>query len=107
MKTRKLYDIDAYATEFKAMVLSCEACGQTDSEEQQLYTVVLDQTMFFPEEGGQTPDKGILGDAEVVDVQIKDNVIFHYVTKYLKPNVEVYGKIDWQHRFFNWCRRWS
>jgi len=68
MKTRKLYDIDAYATEFKAMVLSCEECGQTGSDEQQLYTVVLDQTLFFPEEGGQTPDKGILGDAEVVDI---------------------------------------
>ena len=43
------------------------------------YAVVLDQTAFFPEEGGQSPDRGTLagpdGTAEVMDVQITEGVI--------------------------------
>ncbi|MBQ1547223.1 MAG: hypothetical protein IIZ61_02410, partial [Lachnospiraceae bacterium] len=62
--TEKLYDINAYDTEFTAKVLSCEKC------EDGRYAVVLDRTLFFPEEGGQTPDRGTLGGAEVLDVQI-------------------------------------
>lgn len=95
MTTIKLYDRDAYATEFEAKVLSCEA------QEDAIYSVVLDQTLFFPEEGGQTPDKGILGGREVLDVQIKENVITHYVSEPLAVGATVSGKIDWQHRFFN------
>lgn len=103
MKTQKLYDADAYATEFEAKVLSCEevevvnSCGDTCT----IYKVVLDQTLFFPEEGGQTPDKGTLGEADVIDVQIKNDVIMHYVTKWLQPNGSLRGKIDWKHRFYN------
>lgn len=95
MTTTKLYDRDAYATEFEAKVLSCE------EQEDGIYGVVLDQTLFFPEEGGQTPDKGLLGGKEVLDVQIKEDVITHYVSEPLEVGVAVSGKIDWQHRFFN------
>ena len=44
-----------------------------------LFNVVstLDKTAFFPEGGGQYADKGILADANVLDVQINDNVIYH------------------------------
>lgn len=95
MTTIKLYDRDAYATEFEAKVLSCE------EQEDGIYGVVLDQTLFFPEEGGQTPDKGLLGGKEVLDVQIKEDVITHYVSEPLEVDAPVSGKIDWQHRFFN------
>ena len=103
MSTRKLYDIDAYATEFEAIVLSCEEVEAVDSDGAACvrYKVVLDQTLFFPEEGGQTPDKGTIGDADVADVQIKEDVILHYVTKSLQQNDCVTGKIDWKHRFYN------
>ena len=72
--TKKLYDLDAYATEFDAVVLSCEA--KTEGEKTE-YQVILDQTLFFPEEGGQSPDKGMLGKANVLDVQIKNDIITH------------------------------
>ena len=49
MNTKKLYDEDAYTTAFEAVVIVSDGCD-----------VVLDQTAFFPEEGGQTPDKGTL-----------------------------------------------
>jgi alanyl-tRNA synthetase len=103
MKTAKLYDIDAYATEFDAEVLSCEIIKLTDKngEEKELYEVILNQTLFFPEEGGQTPDKGILGEVEVLDVQIDEDTIKHYVDSFFEAGSKVTGKIDWQHRFFN------
>lgn len=94
MKTIKLYDRDAYATEFKAKVLSCE-------ELENGFAVVLDQTLFFPEEGGQTPDKGTLDGVDVFDVQIKEEVIIHYVTTEFSVDSVVNGRIHWQHRFFN------
>ena len=123
-ETIRLYDNDAYATEFEAAVLSCEPKTDTDN----LYEVVLDQTLFFPEEGGQSPDKGVINGINVVDVQIKNGVIIHTVdiavteneagsepdkTKHDKTNIDktkldkisagshISGKIDWQHRFYN------
>lgn len=103
MKTIKLYDMDAYATEFEAEVLSCESVTWTakNGEEKQVYEVILNQTLFFPEEGGQTPDKGCLNDVEVVDVQIVKDIIKHYVGNPIETGNKVKGNIDWQHRFFN------
>ena len=43
--TEKLYDQDAYAVEFDAKVLSCEAYHDKDERG---YHVVLDSTLFFP-----------------------------------------------------------
>ena len=95
MKTKKLYDIDAYQTIFEAKVISCT------EKENGCYEVILDQTLFFPEEGGQTPDKGTLNGIEVLDVQIKDDAIIHMVGQFLEVGAVVNGEIDWQHRFFN------
>lgn len=93
--TKKLYDYDAYATEFEAKVISCEDIGGGT------YALVLDQTLFFPEEGGQTPDNGSIDGEEVYTVQIEKDVITHYVMKYFEVGQAVSGCIDWQHRFFN------
>lgn len=94
MTTTKLYDRDAYATEFEARVVACESVERG-------FAVVLDQTLFFPEEGGQTPDKGRIDGVEVLDVQIKNDVITHYVDDPFEVGKEVKGCIDWKHRFFN------
>lgn len=59
----------------------------------------MDQTLFFPEEGGQTCDKGTLNDIEVVDVQIINDEIHHYTHSAL--NGDVQGIIDWTHRYTN------
>lgn len=101
--TKKLYDIDAYATTFEAQVVSCteQTCVNKSGDVARLYEVVLDQTLFFPEEGGQTPDRGILGGAEVLDVQIRDDVIIHIVLQPLTEGETVKGEIDWTHRFYN------
>lgn len=108
-ETIKLYDRDAYATEFEADIISCEPNKADDKR----FDIILNQTLFFPEEGGQSPDMGILGGYRVVDVQIKNGVITHTVETLagdccevekeaeLAAGVHVQGKIDWQHRFYN------
>ncbi len=94
----KLYDLDAYATEFDAVVVSCE---KVTYNKQDVYAVILDKTLFFPEEGGQSPDKGTINGEEVIDVQINKDIITHYVNAPIKEGTTVHGIIDWAHRFSN------
>ncbi|MDO5703262.1 MAG: hypothetical protein Q4G47_07905, partial [Lachnospiraceae bacterium] len=67
--TKKLYYDDAYLRSFDAEVLSAEPAADTGKL---LLDVVLDRTCFFPEEGGQCPDRGVLGGLPVADVIIRD-----------------------------------
>lgn len=90
--TKKLYDDDAYLCEFTATVLSCE-------ETKKGYAVLLDQTAFFPEEGGQKADGGLLGDVAVTDVQLKDGLIYHYCAAPLAVGETVTGRIDFPERY--------
>ncbi|APX97649.1 alanine--tRNA ligase [Natronorubrum daqingense] len=73
-KTEKLYYDDQQRTQFEAVVLDV-------FEREEGYDVVLDQTMFYPEGGGQPADTGTLSTddttVEVTDVQIEDGVILH------------------------------
>ena len=97
-KTVRLYDQDAYATEFEAEVLACE---EVVKKEKKVYQVWLDQTLFFPEEGGQSPDMGTIDGIKVLDVQIKDEVITHTLAAPLAVGTTVKGVVDWKHRFYN------
>ena len=90
--TIKLYENDSYIKEFTATVLSCE-------EKDGAYFVMLDKTAFFPECGGQDADKGKIGEADVLDVQIKNDVIYHKVNKAFNENEEVTCQLDWETRF--------
>lgn len=97
-KTIRLYDADAYQTEFEATVLACEEVEKKDGK---VYQVWLDQTLFFPEEGGQSPDMGTIDGVEVLDVQIKNEVITHTLDAPLTVGTTVKGVVDWKHRFYN------
>ena len=91
-ETKKLYYENVYQKEFTATVLGC-----TESEGK--YRIILDQTAFYPEGGGQPCDLGTMNDIPVLDVQEKGGVIFHYTDKPIEPGTEVKGKIDWERRF--------
>ena len=91
MRTERLYNDDPYLTEFEAKVL--EALPYEDK-----YAIVLDQTAFYPEGGGQPYDTGYLDDAKVLQVIEKDGDVFHIVDKQLQTK-EVKGFIDWSRRF--------
>lgn len=93
--TKKLYDLDAYATEFDAVVAFCEKI------EENKYAVILDETLFFPEEGGQSPDKGTINGISVLDVQIAKDVVTHTLEQPVQVGDKVHGIIDWKHRFSN------
>lgn len=94
----KLYYEQPYATEFDAIVLCCE---ETTFNNQKAYDVILNKTLFFPEEGGQSPDKGNINDIRVLDVQIHNDVITHTLAQPIAEGSEVHGEIDWEHRFSN------
>ncbi len=89
--TRKLYYEDAYIRDFTATVLSCDA---TDGG----YTVVLDATAFFPEEGGQSADHGHIADAHVLDVGERGGVVYH-LTDTSVPLGKVHCTLDFDERF--------
>lgn len=99
--TIKLYDEDAYATEFDAVVVKSEVI--TEGEYKGARKILLDRTAFFPEEGGQEADFGTLNGAQVLDVQIEKRsegeLIFHTVCADLEEGDEVAGVVDWDHRF--------
>ncbi len=117
--TVKLYYEDAYRTEFEALVQSAEEVEDKKTKQSYL-DVVLDRTCFFPEEGGQCPDRGTLEGLPVTDVQIRDGEIHHRVEigdasgsgageppeegslrKAFAPGRTVRGQIDWPFRFSN------
>ena len=93
--TDKLFYQDSHLNKFEAEVISCEP---VEGEEGR-YEIVLDQTAFFPEGGGQYADHGSLGGAEVLDVQERDGQVFHITDRPLEPGMSVKGQLDWEERF--------
>ena len=97
-ETKKLYYEDSHRKEFKATVLSCEerltAKGKKDG-----YAVVLDQTAFFREGGGQFGDRGFIDDVEVYDTHEKGGIILHYTKMPVEAGTTVTGKLDFAERF--------
>ena len=93
--TDKLFYQDSHLNKFEAEVISC---GPVEGEEGR-YEIVLDQTAFFPEGGGQYADHGSLGGAAVLDVQERDGRVFHITDHPLKPGMQVEGRLDREERF--------
>lgn len=101
--TEKLYDKDAYATSFEAEIL------QVEQDKKGIY-LVLDKTLFFPEEGGQNSDKGTFTidgteyEVKYVGLEKRDGieVICHYVdgeeTSFV-VGAKVQAKLDWKDRY--------
>ncbi|TMI12348.1 alanine--tRNA ligase, partial [Candidatus Bathyarchaeota archaeon] len=91
--TRALYYDDAYQTGFQAKILARVAEN----------AVVLDQTCFYPEGGGQPGDHGELrfGDRKlkVTNVQKIGNTIVHFLDQPIDQEIDlVEGEVDWQRR---------
>ncbi len=89
--TRKLYWEDAYAKEFSATVTEV---GDG--------FVVLNQTLFFAEGGGQPGDTGSLNSVRVANTKYADaegKKIAHFVEGGLEKGDAVHGVIDWERRY--------
>lgn len=92
IETRRLYYEDVYRKEFSARVLECR-------ETKKGYHILLDESAFYPEGGGQPSDMGYLNGTEVQEVHEKDGELLHYTKEPLEPGTEVTGRIDWERRF--------
>ena len=94
-ETEKLYYDNQDRTEFEAVVLDVFEVGGE-------YDVVLDQTMFYPEGGGQPADHGTLtsdeATAEVSDVQLVGEVIVHRTDRDPGKGEFVRGQLDAERR---------
>jgi alanyl-tRNA synthetase len=94
--TDRLYYEDQQRMEFEAVVL--EVFDREDGD----YDVVLDQTMFYPEGGGQPADHGTISTeditADVTEVQIHEGVILHTADEDPGTGEFVRGQVDARRR---------
>lgn len=89
--TRRLYFEDPYRTRFEAGIVEKTVRDGHPA-------VVLDETCFYPESGGQPADKGTLNGVEVLDVRGENGRIIHVLGKDLE-GTHVTGEIDGRTRF--------
>jgi alanyl-tRNA synthetase len=93
MASERLYHNDPYTTRFRARIAATgEHAGRP--------AVELEATCFYPEGGGQLGDRGTLGGARVVDVQVtEEGRIWHLLESADAPAGEVDAELDWARRF--------
>ncbi|MFW6148981.1 MAG: alanyl-tRNA editing protein [Atribacterota bacterium] len=92
--TRKLYNQNSYQRKFRATVLDKKIKQETSA-------LILDQSYFYPNAGGQLCDKGAIEGLPVIDVQELDGDIIHYIKGNISINQGdiITGEIDWESRF--------
>ncbi len=91
MSVKKLYEEDSFLKSCQARVTRCVADGEK-------WAVALDQTVFFPEGGGQPSDTGFLGEVPVEYVYEKEGEVWHRCASPLEEGAEVQAVIDWERR---------
>lgn len=96
--TTKLFDLDSYVLKVESEVESCELVEKNSMKG---WAVVLKETCFFPEGGGQPADIGTLGDANVLYTYEKDGLIYHLCDEQLQIGETVEGKVSFPERFLN------
>lgn len=97
--TRALYYENAYTSEFEANVLKSFAIGGKTG-------IILNQTAFYPEGGGQPGDVGVLETRDrniisIVNTIHEEGLIVHIAESYhaLNESSLVRGRVDWDRRY--------
>jgi alanyl-tRNA synthetase len=93
--TARLYHADSFRQHFTGTVLAHGAWKGRSA-------LILDQTAFYPEAGGQMADRGQLAGLVVVDVQVDDDGVIHHVVEAADGlpaiGASIDGAIDWTRR---------
>ena len=91
MSAPRAFERDPYLTELSVRVVG------TGTDEGRPWAV-LDDTVLFPEGGGQPADRGLLGGVPVLDVQSSRGEIRHYLASPVSEGPAVV-RLDWERRF--------
>lgn len=88
-KTERLHYDDPLRLEMKATVVA-------HALREQRPAVILDSTAFYPESGGQMGDRGHIGEARVVDVQLDPDGLVHHMIEGSVPPIgaTVLGRVE-------------
>ncbi|MDO5062335.1 MAG: alanyl-tRNA editing protein [Peptostreptococcaceae bacterium] len=89
--TEKIFYEDAYRKDHEASITNIV-------EEEGFFKIITDRTIFYPEGGGQSADRGSINGLEVFDVQEKDGVIYHYMKERPQDNIAKM-QVDWDRRY--------
>ena len=93
--TSLIFYEDVHKTEFDSTVVSCIP---TDQHVEANHIVVLSETCFYPEGGGQAPDIGFITSSgqnvNVLDVQKEGDIVLHLTDGPITENAKVTGVID-------------
>jgi Ser-tRNA(Ala) deacylase AlaX len=89
---RKLFYEDPSLSRWRTRVVAT-------GEESARPWVRLEATIFYPEGGGQPPDRGTIGGIDVVDVQSRGDRILHFLSRAAEADREVDVEIDAGLRF--------
>ncbi|XP_019901789.1 alanyl-tRNA editing protein Aarsd1 isoform X2 [Esox lucius] len=95
---------DCYMQEFVTSVVACspaELKQEINGKKEIIkgFNVKLQDTILFPEGGGQPDDHGLIGDVPVLRVTRNGAEAVHFVGSVLEVGREVQLKVDWERRF--------
>lgn len=95
---------DSYLKEFKTVVKSStpsqlKVVTNGKKEVVKGYEVILEDTVLFPEGGGQPDDHGTLNGCEVLRITRKGANAIHFVKEDFSAGEEVNQVVDWQRRW--------
>ncbi|CAG5128690.1 unnamed protein product [Candidula unifasciata] len=95
---------NSYLKELHAKVTSCKPAKLALVENGkkttvQGYEVILNDTILFPEGGGQPDDKGTINDIPVLRITRVGKEAVHFVEAEIPENSDALLKVDWQRRF--------
>ncbi|XP_070708517.1 alanyl-tRNA editing protein Aarsd1-like [Pempheris klunzingeri] len=91
-------------SDFVTSVVSCcpaELKQEVNGKKETLkgFNIKLQDTILFPEGGGQPDDHGLIGDVQVLRVTRQGPEAIHFVGSPLEEGHEVQVKVDWERRF--------
>ena len=105
MLGERLFYLDPWLKEADVVVKATKPVVNRGST---ILGVLLSETIFYPEGGGQPADLGFIEDKQVMDVQEIEGEIWHYIElqnekeeEILKPGSAVHLSLDWPRRLYH------